>query len=31
MIGSVFSIPSLLDSVGEETVSEMLQTFFAKK
>ena len=27
MIGSVFSIPSLLDSVGEETVNDMLQTF----
>lgn len=27
MIGSVFSIPSLLDSVGEEYVSGMLQTF----
>lgn len=27
MIGSVFSIPSLLDSVGEETVNDMLQSF----
>ena len=27
MIGSVFSIPLLLDSVGEETVKDMLQTF----
>ena len=27
MIGSVFSIPLLLDSVGEETVNDMLQTF----
>ena len=27
MIGSVFSIPSLLDSVEEETVNDMLQTF----
>ena len=27
MIGSVFSIPSLLDSVGEETVNDMLQTY----
>lgn len=27
MIGSVFSISSLLDSVGEETVNDMLQTF----
>ncbi len=27
MIGSVFSIPSMLDSVGEETVNDMLQSF----
>ena len=27
MIGSVFSIPSLLDSVGEKNVNDMLQTF----
>ena len=27
MIGSVFSIPSLLDSVGEESVNEMLSGY----
>ena len=27
MIGSVFSIPSLLDAVGEEAVTDMLKTF----
>ena len=27
MIGSVFSIPSLLDLVGEEAITDMLQTF----
>ena len=27
MIGSVFSIPLLLDSVGEENVKDILQTF----